>query len=334
MHGLDCSCARPCAYRQVLASSPDTIDTLHGLVKQSGGQWAPVKQMPPLSTSGRGHAASVPKQLRTHLRRNLRIITREPAMARARVGSHLVVGLLMGGIYYNLGGNTNLQNAIADRIALSLFSMIFLMLSSTLPTVLTLLPELTVIRKEVRNNWYGVPAYYAAKLLAEAPLLILPPLLYLSTAGMMSGLSDSESGWRFGYLYVACFCVTLVAHSWATVLSCAAPTLPIAIFLAPSSIMPMILFAGFFKNVASIPWALRWISYVDYMRYCWEMLGIAAFYDLSLAPPYSGAQVLEQRLRFSSPNTAGFWRAFGIVIGFVLLFRVISLFVLKRRISK
>ena len=37
-------------------------------------------------------------------------------------------------------------------------------------------------------------------------------------------------------------------------------------------------------------WAFRWISYIDFMRYAWEMMGIATFHQLELDPPIDGTR--------------------------------------------
>ena len=58
------------------------------------------------------------------------------------------------------------------------------------------------------------------------------------------------------------------------VISCAAPSLSIAVFAAPLSLLPMILFAGFFKNVSHMTWVFRWFSYVDFQKYVWEMVNV------------------------------------------------------------
>ncbi len=43
-------------------------------------------------------------------------------------------------------------------------------------------------------------------------------------------------------------------------------------------------------QVNSITWAFRWISYIDFMRYAWEMMGIATFHQLELDPPIDGTR--------------------------------------------
>ena len=64
----------------------------------------------------------------------------------------------MGILYWQLplgdgSGAAAFCDCIADRIALMLFTVIFMMLGSVLPTIITVLPELAVMKKEYLNNW-------------------------------------------------------------------------------------------------------------------------------------------------------------------------------------
>ena len=71
-------------------------------------------------------------------------------MVRARIGSHVMVSLVIGGLYHEI------DNSIAgahQRIALGFFSLLFTALASLLPTIISFLPEKAVFIKEHRNNW-------------------------------------------------------------------------------------------------------------------------------------------------------------------------------------
>ena len=312
---------------EVLSSAPDVIDKLNALCVAKA-EWQAPRALARLQVGGPAFPSSFCQQFRTLILRNVRVNAREPALIRARVVSHVLVGVIMGGMYFDLDRS---QAGANDRIALFLFSMIFLMLSATLPTIITVLPELAVTRKETRNNWYGLFAYYVAKVVSDTPLLVIPPLLYMATMGPMSGLVDSAS--RFGALYLASVIQVSVAHAWAMVISCGAPSLPVAVFLAPISIMPMILFAGFFKNVADLSWAFRWISYIDHESYCWEVFAIGTFHNLTLDAPLTGAYVLQDRLAISDPSMGRFWRSFAILVIFTVVWRLSAFAALKRRIG-
>ena len=100
--------------------------------------------------------------------RNFRVTRREPGLAKARVISHALIGLVMGVMYYDIGGSKGARRhpqqsafisrcltppgSVDERIALLLFSMTFLMLTSALPTILAILPELSVLAKARHNN--------------------------------------------------------------------------------------------------------------------------------------------------------------------------------------
>jgi len=313
---------------EVLATTPDTPSTLHELHLKEFTAPAALELVKVESSAA--YPASFVRQVRTLLKRNLRALVREPALARARVGSHIIVGLIMGVLYFDVDTSLNGTN---ERLALLLFSQIFLMLSAVLPTIIVVLPELSVVKKEHRNNWYSVKAYYLAKMIADTPLLLVPAALYLLVMGFMSGLAASDTGCRFGMLYLGLMLATMAAHAWGMVLSCAAPTLSIAIFLVPTSVMPHVLFAGFFKNIESIPWVFRWFSYIDFMRYAWEAMGIAAFRELEVAPPYmNGETFMRMRLDFPHPDMGGYWRSVVIILCFAMVFRLLAYLLLVRRV--
>jgi hypothetical protein len=321
---------------EVLASKEGIIDELHAAQVKFQTQLT-LKQATMTSALGgevelpkltaQPLPASVSKRIGILLQRNARILIREPGLARARVGSHIMMGLIMGILYRNLGDDAN---AVQERIALILFSMIFLMLAPALPTILNVHPELAIIRKEFRNNWYDLRSYYIAKVATDTPLLIIPCFLYLSIMGQLTGLADFMS-WRFGMMYVALLALTLVVHAWALFLTCAAPSFPIAIFMAPISLLPCILFAGFFKNIEDITWAFRWFSYVDFANYSWKAMTFAGFMDLEMDGGLSGDMVLEDRLSFEDPKESDFWKAIGITMCFMTLFRFMAYFALVNK---
>lgn len=61
---------------------------------------------------------------------------------------------------------------VQERITLAFFSLVFLLLSTLTPTLGLILPELSVVQKEVQNNHYSVGSYYLAKTIVDTPLLL------------------------------------------------------------------------------------------------------------------------------------------------------------------
>ena len=83
-------------------------------------------------------------------------MVREPILARMRIGSAVGVSIVLSILYGELDSNFE---GINSTISLLLFTMVFLALTSALPVVLSVLPEIHVTQKEVRNCWYRPTSY-------------------------------------------------------------------------------------------------------------------------------------------------------------------------------
>ena len=105
---------------------------------------------PPLLPAGPRYALPLAGQVKMHSIRNFRQMLRDPILARLRLGSAAGVALVLCGLYGKLGDNFE---GINNTISLLLFTMVFLALTSALPVVLSVLPEIQAVQKEVRNNW-------------------------------------------------------------------------------------------------------------------------------------------------------------------------------------
>jgi len=283
------------------------------------------------------HAAGRPisffRQVLTHVKRNRRQLLREPALAKLRVGSATALGLALGILYFDM---ENDLSGVNDRVSLLLFSMLFLSIVNAIPVVVAVVPELTVVKKEVRNNWYVARSWIPAKIAIETPLLILPPGLFLVVCGFMSGLAKSESGERFFMLWLAVVLVVMCTHSWALTICGLAPSLDVAFLAAPGSIMPMAVLSGFFVNVTDMSWVFRWFTYINYLNYGWQAMAYAGFYGLTFVDsPYpTGEAVLTERLALPRSDAAGFWENVAILVAFVFFFRALGIFVISRKLSK
>ena len=294
---------------------------------------------PPISTSGPRYALSLPGQVRAHCVRNARAMVREPILARMRIGSAVGVSIVLSILYGELDSNFE---GINSTISLLLFTMVFLALTSALPVVLSVLPEIHVTQKEVGNCWYRPTSYVPAKFIVETPLLVIPPLLYLAIVGNVTGLTRGNNGARFIRVYLACLATVVCTNSWSFLLSSVAPTMQLAVLSAPGSIMPMMLLSGFFVNQRDMTWVFRWATYIDYLNYVWQALAIAGLQDRTYnAPPGAGLDTGEQVLktRLKLPDYTGSWKKnywvnIGILAGFILVFRAAAVIVVARRLSR
>lgn len=233
-----------------------------------------------------------PLPLLTHtgtlLKRSLLITWREPMLASLSLFQHIFVGLIMGVIFSTSSGSldgcykaqhTNPSHFTLEtlkdfqreeiytqqNVGFLFFSLIFLFLASMMATVLTFPLEMGVFVKERTNRWYSCASYYLARTMADTPYRILFPLIYAVIIYRMTGqIEDNRRFLAFVVLYIF---VAFVAQAKGLLIgSLYANDVSSAVFVAPLSCIPVVLFAGFFVKLQGLPTYLSALPIVSYFK--------------------------------------------------------------------
>ncbi|KAJ8922837.1 hypothetical protein NQ315_007872 [Exocentrus adspersus] len=205
------------------------------------------------------------------LKRSMYIILMDKTLTRMRLVSHFIIGCLIGLIYYNIGNNAA---KVMSNAGCLFFCLMFMMFTAMMPTILTFPLEMSVFIREHLNYWYSLKAYYMAKTLADIPFQIILTTCYI--IGVYFITSQPLDATRFGMFLLVSVLISLVSQSYGLLIG-AGCNIEAGVFLGPISTIPMVLFSGFFANLEDIPYYIRWLPYVSYLKYGFEASMISIY---------------------------------------------------------
>ncbi|KAL0267316.1 UNVERIFIED_CONTAM: hypothetical protein PYX00_009620 [Menopon gallinae] len=257
---------------------------------------------------------------------------RDLHMAQIRFVAQIVVGLLMGSVFYNLG---NEASKVQSNSSYLFFSLMFIFFSNSMPTVQTFPSEAAVFIREHLNNWYSMKAYYFSKLIADLPLQIICPTTYLLITYFMT---DQPLHWdRLGMVLLLGFTVTIMAQALGHAFG-AAFDAQLGTFLIPASAIPMFLFSGFFILFSDLPKSLKWLSYLSYFRYPFEGLMLAIYGygrpHLKCSLPYCHYKNPDKYLHDYDLSGGDFWIDIAGILGWIVFLRIVFYCVLKWKLYR
>ncbi|OAD55232.1 ATP-binding cassette sub-family G member 4, partial [Eufriesea mexicana] len=255
---------------------------------------------------------------------------RDMTLTRVRLISHIIVGFLIGAIYYDIGNDAS---QVMSNAGCVFFTVMFLMFTAMMPTILTFPTEMAVFVREHLNYWYSVKAYYIARTLADVPFQIVYSIAYVIIVYFMTSQPLETN--RFMMYLTICILTALVSQSIGLVIG-AAMSVESGVFIGPVSSVPIVLFSGFFVNFDAIPKYLKFLSYVSYVRYSFEGAMISVYgYNrakLKCSEAYCHFKSPTKFLEEMSMQNAVFWLDAVALTGFLLTLRVIAYFVLRLKL--
>ncbi|KAK6135130.1 hypothetical protein DH2020_031121 [Rehmannia glutinosa] len=264
-----------------------------------------------------------------------KIIYRTKQLLLTNTLQALGVGLVLGTIYINIGFD---KSGIEKRLGLFAFTLTFL-LSSTTETLPIFINERPIILRETSSGVYRLSSYLMANTLVFLPYLLAVAVLYSVSVYFLVGLCST---WQaFLYFVLVIWVIVLMANSFVLFLSSIAPN-----FIAGTSLVTVLLagfflFSGYFISKDSLPKFWLFMHYFSMYKYALDALLINEysclvtrcliwFDEKNKTCMVSGGDVLEKRGLHEGQR----WTNVYVLIGFFVLYRVLCLLVLIRRVSR
>lgn len=263
-----------------------------------------------------------------------KIIFRTKQLLLTNTLQALGVGLVLGTIYINIGLE---KSGIEKRLGLFAFTLTFL-LSSTTETLPIFINERPILLRETSSGLYRLSSHLVANTLVFMPYLLAIAILYSVSVYFLVGLCGT---WQaFAYFVLVIWVIVLMANSFVLFLSSVAPN-----YIAGTSLLTVLLagfflFSGYFISKDSLPKLWLVMHYLSMYKYALDALLINEYsglvsrcfiwYDENKTCMVSGRDVLEKRGLHERQR----WTNIYILIGFFVLYRLLCLMVLIRRVSR
>nr|XP_029722999.1 ATP-binding cassette sub-family G member 1 isoform X1 [Aedes albopictus] len=261
------------------------------------------------------------------LKRTFITIMRDQTLTQMRLVSHVVVGAIIGMIYYDIGNDAA---KIMSNAGCIFFTTMFTMFTAMMPTILTFPTEMAVFVREHLNYWYSLKSFYFAKTVADLPFQVLFTSVYVIVVYYLT--SQPMEPKRAGMFVLICILTSLVAQSLGLLIG-AGMSVETGVFLGPVSTIPIILFSGFFVNFDVIPKYLQWLTYVSYVRYGFEGAMVSVYgmnrEKLSCTEIYCHYRSPQKFLEEMSMDKAEYWIDATALFCLFIGLRVVAYLVLR-----
>jgi ABC-type multidrug transport system ATPase subunit/ABC-type multidrug transport system permease subunit len=222
-------------------------------------------------------ATSFYSQLSTLSSRAFKNFYRNFYLMPAHFLSGLIMGILLGLIYYQLGNNIA---ACQNRMG-SIFFMCSLLAFGAMSSLELFITERSIFVRERANGYYRPTAYFISKTLFDIiPLRIIPPIIMGSIAYWLIGLRTEFTHFLWFLLIMVLF--NIVSGALCIAIGAIAPSVASGNVTATLFILASSLFSGFLLNKDSIPSYLSWIKYLSFWNYAFEALLINELYGFKV----------------------------------------------------
>ncbi|CRK94326.1 CLUMA_CG007841, isoform A [Clunio marinus] len=184
---------------------------------------------------------------------------------------HILCGILIGLLFGDSGVNADKS---ISNVGFLLINGVYLWYTTMMPSVLRFPAEISILKKEVFNNWYKLRTYYLATLITSTPLHVLNTSIYICAVYFLTEQPpDSTTFFKVLFVYIL---VTIAADGFGILLGTLNNPVNGTFFAAVLSCF-MIVLSGFLVLFKHMPKMLQFISDTSILKYSLEACVVTVY---------------------------------------------------------
>ncbi|KAI0298342.1 ABC-2 type transporter-domain-containing protein [Multifurca ochricompacta] len=254
------------AYRQEFVGKPDRAFAYRESVKAERAT---------TQRKGSPYTISIPMQARAVMLRRLQILRGNLATELIVLITFIVQALINGSVFFRLKHDTS---DYFSRGGILFFALLWAALSS-MSEIPALFVQRPIVLKHAKFAMYHPFIEAAALTIVDVPITFFTIMIFSLILYFMVGLQASASQFFTFFLYI--FTMALVMKAWFRGVAAAFGDPAPAQTIAGLMLLMLVLYTGYAIPKPSMIGALKWISYVNPIRYGFEGLISNEFHTLN-----------------------------------------------------
>ncbi|KAG5650930.1 hypothetical protein H0H81_010505 [Sphagnurus paluster] len=239
---------------------------------------------------------SIPMQVRAVMLRRVQIIKGNPLAVGMNLFSFIFQGLIVGSVFFL---SPEATSAYFSRGGVLFFSLLFAALT-TMAEIPALYAQRPIVHRHKVAALYHPFIEALALTLVDIPITFLMTVLFAIIIYFMVGLQRTAGQFFIFYLFL--FTMTITMKGWFRAVAAAFKSEASAQTVAGISILVLSIYTGYSIPKPSMIGALRWITYINPIRYGFEAILTNEFHTLNgkcstlvpQGPGYEGITIKNQ----------------------------------------
>ncbi|XP_063235825.1 ATP-binding cassette sub-family G member 4-like [Bacillus rossius redtenbacheri] len=266
------------------------------------------------------------------LKRTFLLLYRDKSLTQMRLVMHVIVGIIIGMLYFRIGNDAN---EYFNNFGFLFFSLMFLMFTAFSAMLLAFPLEIPILRREYFNRWYSLHSYYIAITFADVPVQTVCSVGYCVAVYFLT--AQPVEFFRLFLFTLSCSVVAVVAQSIGLIIGVSLSIQNGTIF-GPLTIMPFFVFSGFLVRMRDSPVYFHWLFHTSFLKYGVECCAWAVYgynrSQLECREVYCHYKTPEQFLKFLDMPLEYYWFNIGILVVMFFILRLISFLILLFRLNR